>query len=113
MLGALGQGSVREVGASKRRMMSLQGPDLTVLGLAWRKSMAVPRSLSVSRTLVGGLAFINAPNSAAAASTLGAPRERAMRFQEPKVLIASGKGLTTPLAGGFSTSRALPPVGDV
>src|SRR6185437_16758488 len=112
MVGALGQGSVRAVGASKRWMTSLQGPVLTDFGLAWRKSMAVPRSFRASRRLVGGLAFIRAPNSAAAASTESAPRDRAMRFHEPIVLMANGKGLVTPLTVGFSIKSALPPSGD-
>src|SRR5579871_3276038 len=46
-----------EAGASlKRWMMSLQGPELTIFGLAWRRSRAVPRSLMASRKPVGGLA---------------------------------------------------------
>ena len=35
----------------------------------------------------------------------------AMRFQEPIVLIATGKGLTWPLTVGFSIKRAFPPAG--
>src|SRR5579883_1264816 len=48
MSGASGHGSVRVAGASNLWMTSLQGPDLTDFGLAWRKSSAVPSSLMAS-----------------------------------------------------------------
>ena len=35
----------------------------------------------------------------------------AIRLQEPIVLIATGKGLTSPLTVGFSIKSALPPPG--
>jgi hypothetical protein len=35
----------------------------------------------------------------------------AMRFQEPIVFIATGKGLTCPFTVGFSMKRAFPPPG--
>ena len=66
----------------------------------------------VSRKLVGGLAFINAPSSFATSSTEFAPMLMAMRLCEPSVLMATGNGETTPLTVGFSNSSALPPPGD-
>jgi len=65
-----------------------------------------------SLKLVGGLAFISEPNSTASSSTVCAPRLRAMRFHEPIVLIATGKGETSPFTVGFSIRSALPPPGD-
>src|SRR5579862_9300898 len=65
-----------------------------------------------SRKLVGGLAFMSEPSSAATWSTELAPMLMAMRFQEPMVLMATGNGETTPLTVGFSNSSALPPPGD-
>ena len=65
-----------------------------------------------SLKLVGGLAFINAPISAATASTDSLPRLMAMRFQEPNVLRATGNGETWPLTVGFSKSNAFPPPAD-
>src|SRR5439155_23546755 len=70
-----------------------------------------PSSLSASLKPVGGLAFIKEPSSAAAWSTESAPKLMAIRWCEPMVLIASGKGETSPLTVGFSTSSALPPPG--
>src|SRR5207248_914838 len=60
-LSAGGQGSVRVAGGSNLWMTSLQGPVLTSLGLAWRRSRAVPSRAMVSLKVVGGLAFINEP----------------------------------------------------
>jgi hypothetical protein len=60
---------------------------------------------------VGGLAFISAPSSFATSSTVSAPMLRAMRLCEPSVLMATGKGETTPLTVGCSKSNALPPPG--
>src|SRR5215218_2775616 len=91
-----------EAGASNLWITSLHGPLLTIFGFAWRKSIAWPSSLRVSRSDVGGLAFIRAPNSAAAASTFSAPRLNAIRLWEPSVLMATGKGETTPFTVGFS-----------
>ena len=61
---------------------------------------------------VGGLAFMSAPSSFATSSTEFAPMLMAMRLCEPSVLMATGKGETTPLTVGFSNSNALPPPGD-
>src|SRR6185503_9681361 len=84
---------------------SLQGPLLTRRGFAWRRSKAVPSNLMASRTEVGGLALMSADISAAAASTELVPRQRAIRFQEPKVLMATEKGLSWPLTVGCSMRR--------
>ena len=46
------------------------------------------------------------------ASTEGAPMLIAIRFQEPIMFMATGKGETCPLTVGFSISNALPPPGD-
>ncbi len=73
--------------------------------------MAVPNNFRASRKLVGGLALMRTPNSAATSSTDSAPMLIAMRFHEPIVLIATGKGLTFPLTVGFSIKRAFPPAG--
>src|SRR5580765_3213703 len=96
MLGAFGQASVFVAGASNLWITSLHGPLFTLFGFACRKSIAVPKSLSASRKPVGGLAFINAPSSAATSSTEFAPSDSAIRFQDPIVLIPSGNGETTP-----------------
>ncbi len=98
--------------ASKRCTTSLHGPSFTIFGLAWRRSKAWPSSLMASRKLVGGLAFISEPSSAATSSTEFAPMLSAMRLCEPIVLMASGNGDTTPLTVGFSNNKALPPPGD-
>src|SRR5512141_450364 len=82
-LNALGQASDRVAGASNFTTTSLQGPLLTRRGRAWRSSSTVPRSLSPSLKLVGGLALMSAPNSAATASTELAPKASAIRFQDP------------------------------
>ncbi len=111
MLGATGHGSVRVGGASNLWITSLHGPSFTIFGFAWRKSIAVPSSLIVSRKPIGGLAFINAPSSAATSSTESAFKLIAMRLCEPIVLMARGNGETTPLTVGFSNSNALPPPG--
>src|SRR6478736_2843403 len=93
-------------------MTSLQGPPLTRFGFACRISNAVPSNFIASRREVGGLAFSSEPSSAATSSTELAPILMAIRFQEPIVLMATGKGLTRPLTVGFSIRRALPPAGD-
>src|ERR1700690_259147 len=77
---------------SKRCTTSLHGPSFTIFGFAWRKSSAWPSNLMASRKLVGGLAFISDPSSAATSSTELAPRLMAMRLCEPIVLMANGKG---------------------
>src|SRR5437016_5800011 len=64
-LGAGGHGWARVGGGSNRVITSLQGPSFTSFGFAWRKSRAVPKSLMASLKLVGGLALINEPSSAA------------------------------------------------
>ena len=69
-------------------------------------------SFSASRIDVGGFALINDPSSAAASSTESASRHRAMRFQGPSVLMASGKGDGWSLTVGCSMSNAFPPPGD-
>jgi hypothetical protein len=66
----------------------------------------VLRSLSASFIEVGGLAFMSEPSSAATSSTEFAPKLSAMRFQEPNVLMATGKGEGWPLKVGFSMSSA-------
>src|SRR6266478_6148217 len=76
--------------SSKWRTTSLHGPVLTSLGLAWRRSRAVPSSLMASLKLAGGLAFTSAPSSAAASSIEATPRLIAIRRADPSVLIASG-----------------------
>src|SRR5438552_18872454 len=96
MFGAAGHGSARVGGASNLWMTSLHGPSLTGLGLAWRRARAVLNNFNASRKLVGGLAFMSEPSSAATSSTESAPRLIAMRFHEPIVLIARGNGDTTP-----------------
>ena len=92
--------------------ISWHGPLATSLGFACRKSRAVPSSLIASAKLVGGLALSSEASSAATSSTDCAPKLRAMRRWEPKVLMASGKGDTWPLTVGRSISRAFPPPGD-
>src|SRR3989442_1002718 len=106
MSGAAGHGSVRVGGASNLWMTSLHGPLFKSFGLAWRRSRAVPRSLMASLKLVGGLAFMSDPSSAATVSTDSAHKLRAMRFQEPIVLIARGNGDTAPFTVGFSYNSA-------
>ena len=73
--------------------------------------MAVRNSPKASRKLVGGLAFMSAPISAATASTDSAPMLSAIRFHEPSVLIATGNGEIWPFTVGFSKRSALPPPG--
>ncbi len=109
--GAAGHGSARVGGASKRWITSLHGPLLTRLGRAWRSVKAVESSESASRKPVGGFACMSEPSSRATASTESAPSASAIRFQEPSVLIATGKGDTFPFTVGFSKSSALPPPG--
>ena len=98
-------------GASNLWITSLQGPCLTIFGLAWRKSSAVPSSLIASLKPVGGLAFMSEPNSAATSFTDLARKLMAIRFSEPSALIASGNGETSPSTVGLSISSALPPPG--
>src|SRR5437867_10122375 len=86
--GPAGHASVRVGGASNLWITSLHGPCFTILGLAWRRSRAVPKSLTASLKPVGGLAFIKQPSSAATSSTEAAPRLIAMRASEPIVLMA-------------------------
>src|SRR6185295_184132 len=109
---AFGQGSVWVGGASNLWITSLHGPFFTGFGLAWRRSIAWPSSFSVSRSEVGGLAFISEPSSAATSFTEFALSERAIRFHEPIVLIATGNGDATPFTVGFSINNAFPPPGD-
>src|ERR1017187_3251079 len=111
MSGALGQGSARVGGASNLCTTSLQGPSFTTLGFAWRRSRAVPSSLTASLKLVGGLAFTSDPRSAETSSSELAPRLIAMRREEPSALMAKGNGEGCPLTVGFSTSSAWPPPG--
>ena len=111
MSAAFGHGSVRVGGASKLCTTSLHGPSFTSFGLAWRKSSAWPSSLMASRKLVGGLAFISEPSSAAASSTEFAPRLMAMRLCEPIVLMATGNGDTVPLTVGLLEEQRLAAAG--
>ncbi len=90
-------------------MTSLQGPSFTSLGLAWRRSSAVPSRCTASLRLVGGLAFTREPSGAAASSMDSARRLIAMRRYEPSMLMASGNGETCPLTVGLSSNRAWPP----
>src|SRR5260370_17553509 len=74
---------------------SLHGPSLTIFGLAWRNSRAVPSNLIAARRPMGGLAFISEPSSAATPSTELAPRLIALPRFQPTALIATANGPTS------------------
>ena len=61
--------------------------------------------------LVGGLAFISEPSSAATSSTEFAPRLMAMRLCEPIVLMASGKRRHDAIDGGLLEQQRLATAG--